>query len=45
MVTRNLRRRLAGGEAAVDFGPLEMLACATRPGHTRNKNTSALKKR
>jgi hypothetical protein len=29
MVTRNLRRRLAGGEAAVDLGALEVLACLT----------------
>jgi hypothetical protein len=25
IVTRNLRRRLASGEAPIDFGPLEML--------------------
>ena len=29
IVARDLRRRLPGGEAAVDFRPLEMLACAT----------------
>jgi len=28
IVARNLRRRLAGGEAAVDFVALEMLARA-----------------
>jgi hypothetical protein len=29
MVARNLRHRLAGGEAAVDLRALEMLACFT----------------
>ena len=33
IVARDLRRRLAGGEAPVDLGPLEMQACATRSGH------------
>jgi hypothetical protein len=33
MVTRNLRRRLAGGEASVDFRTLEMLACNARSTH------------
>ena len=29
VVARDLRRRLPGGEAAVNLGPLEMLTCAT----------------
>ena len=31
----NVRRRLAGGEAAVDFRTLKMLARCARPGHAR----------
>jgi hypothetical protein len=33
IVMRNLRRRLAGSEAAVDLRALEMLACATISTH------------
>ncbi len=29
IVVRDLRRRFTRGEAAVDFRPLEMLACGT----------------
>ncbi|MGA9499711.1 MAG: hypothetical protein WBV52_05715, partial [Pseudolabrys sp.] len=37
MVARDLRHRLAGGEAAVDFRALEMLACATISTHICSK--------
>ena len=29
IIVRDMRRRLAGGEPAVDFGTLDMLACLT----------------
>jgi len=34
MVARDMRGRLAGGEAAVNLGPLDMLAAATGSRHT-----------
>ena len=36
IVARDLRHRLAGGEAAVDFRALEMLTCAAWSSHTRD---------
>lgn len=39
IVARDLRHRLAGGEAAVDLGTLEMLTTRTRSGHNIEKNT------
>ena len=39
VVTGDMRRRLAGGEAAVDFGALEMLACLTISHDCDKKHT------
>jgi hypothetical protein len=44
IVARDLRRRFPGGEAAVDLGPLEMLARATRSRHARTISGKSLLK-
>ncbi|MGC2114655.1 MAG: hypothetical protein WA656_09050, partial [Pseudolabrys sp.] len=45
VVARDLRRRLAGSEAAVYFGALEMLTTRTRSSHNIYKNMRLLSKR